>query len=151
LIEKGCFFIGHADAPSNILPSISDAAEELVCRFGVNQFFVGNHGNFDRLAQRALIELKSRYTNLQIILVTPYHPAVQTIKKPEYADEVLYPFEKTEMPQYAISKMNRKMIDECRFLIVYADHVGKARDFLEYAVRREKKGKLYIQRIMRPK
>ena len=55
------------------------------------------------------------------------------------------------MPQYAISKMNRKMIDECRFLIVYADHVGKARDFLEHAVRREKKGKLYIQRIMRPK
>lgn len=146
-MHDSCFFIGHADAPSEIFPLIKDAIEHLINHYGVRQFFFENHGSFNRLVCLALAELKYKYPQIHLSLVTPYHPAVSLIDKPDQVDDIFYPFEKPVMPRYAILHCNKKMIRDCGFLIAYVCHTGKARDFLEYALRRQKTSNLYIRNL----
>ena len=125
-----------------VLPFIKDAAEKLIVQEEVTQFYVSGYGSFDRLAGRAMSELKAVYPFLQLYRVIPYHPANRKIELPQGFDGTYYP-EGLEYvpPMYAISRANQSMIDQCNFLIAYVCHpAGKASKFLEYARKREKKG-----------
>lgn len=144
---KSCFFIGHADAPASIFPLLTEAIERYITQFGVTEFYVGHYGGFDALVRRALIGAKREHPQITRMLVTPYHPAVRTIEKPKDIDELFYPFEISVPGRYAIARANRQMIDDCEFLIAYVHHPGKARNFLEYARRREKKGLIHIENL----
>lgn len=146
---ESCFFIGHKDAPSLLYPSVLFQTEKLITEHNVSEFYVGHYGRFDAMALRALTFLKPQYPHIRRILVTPYHPAQRPIEKTDDFDELFYPFEEPVIPRYAISRANRKMIDSCNYLIAYAEHTGKARDFLQYARRRESKGLLYILTVER--
>ena len=55
---KKCFFIGHRDTGDEVLPYIKEAAEKLIVQEEITQFYVGGYGSFDRLAGRAMIELR---------------------------------------------------------------------------------------------
>lgn len=143
--SNSCFFIGHKDASSSIYPALLFQTEKLIVNQGVSEFYVGRYGSFDAMALRALAFPKPQYPLIHRILVTPYHPAQHPIEKPENCDELYYPFEEPVMPRYAIVRANRKMIDACDYLIAYAEHTGKARDFLQYARRRESRGLIQIR------
>lgn len=56
--EKVCTFFGHADSPTNIKKEIQKVIEDLILQKGVNTFYVGTNGNFDRMVQSVLIDLK---------------------------------------------------------------------------------------------
>ena len=45
---KTCFLFGHADTPQSILPAIEDAVEKCYSIYGIQHFYVGNRGNFDK-------------------------------------------------------------------------------------------------------
>ena len=72
-----CFFIGHRDAPGELLPHIRVAAEELIVRKGVTDFYVGSRGGFDRLAAAAVLELRAAYPDIRLYRVLAYHPTVR--------------------------------------------------------------------------
>lgn len=45
-----CAFFGHRDAPSSIKPRLGEAIFNLISN-GVDEFYVGNNGNFDLIVQ----------------------------------------------------------------------------------------------------
>lgn len=143
---KKCFFIGHRDAGDEILPYIREAAEKLIVQEEVTQFYVGGHGNFDRLAGQAIIDLKEIYPNIHLYRLIPYHPADRKIELPQGYDGMYYPDGMEYVPRmYAICRANRVMIDTSDFLIAYVWHTASnACKLLEYAKKREKKGLLRI-------
>lgn len=141
---KRCFFIGHHDAPSQLFASLKDEIERHIEEYGVREFYVGHYGAFDSMAAKAIAVLKSDYPHIRLYMLLPYHTSVQTVFVPEFFDGAFYPFETAPIPKYAIIKANKFMIDYCDYLIAYVQYIGKARDFLEYARRRELRQELHI-------
>ena len=105
-------------------------------------FYVGQYGNFDRLAALAVKQLKKQYPFLYLYLVLPYHPVERSVPIPIGFDGSYYPDGMETVPRrYAIVRANKKMVDSSDWLISYVCHPGSnARNLLEYAQRREEKG-----------
>ena len=69
-----CTFFGHRDCPSSIKEKLHEEIERLISHHGVNTFYVGTQGNFDRMAYAALVELRKRYQHIKIYRVLAYMP-----------------------------------------------------------------------------
>ena len=69
-----CTFFGHRDCPSSIRGVLATEIEKLISHHQVNTFYVGTHGNFDRMAYAALVELRKRYQHIKIYRVLAYMP-----------------------------------------------------------------------------
>ena len=136
-MSKSCFFIGHASASDEIYPNILNAIRQHIVDYGVTHFYVGHYGRFDSMVTSALRETKADYPEITIMRVLPYHPGVKPVDVPKGFDGTYYPFEDRVPPRYAIVKANNLMIETVDYLIGYVNGVGKSRDFLEYAHRRE--------------
>lgn len=59
-----CTFFGHRDCPETIRPKLHAALVELIEERGVDSFYVGNHGTFDRMVSSLLRELSERYPHI---------------------------------------------------------------------------------------
>ena len=139
--KKRCFFIGHRNAPESIYPNIISTIEKLIVENGVKEFVVGNYGMFDSMVIRALQQLKTRYPDIVLLLLTPYHPSVKNIVKPNSFDEIYYPEGMESVPyKAAIIEANKKAISSSEFVIAYFKHsYSNTVKFIEYAKRREVK------------
>ncbi len=144
---KTCFFIGHADTPENVYPLLYNAIERCICEKEILHYYVGNHGAFDRIVIKALQNTKTKYPLIHLSMLLPYHPDNRKPLLPNGFDELYYPFEEKVMPNFAIPKANMRMIDMSDYLIAYVRGPGKSRDFLEYAQKRKKQGKIIIENI----
>ena len=89
---KSCFFIGHREASSELLPILTQVVEKHVCEYGVTDFIVGGYGGFDHLAAKAVISLKQQYPQITLSLLIPYHPAERPIETPPGFDNTYYLF-----------------------------------------------------------
>ena len=132
---KRCFFVGHRDAPDEILPQLTEIIEKLISEEGVKEFVVGRYGKFDHMAARAVRAAKETDGDVRLVMMTPYHPAERSLTIPDGFDVILYPFETAVPPRAAIVRANEQMIRTSSHLAAYVCHPGKARDFLEYARR----------------
>lgn len=134
---KSCFFIGHREASSEVLPALREAVEYHIVEYGVTEFTVGNYGGFDRMAAKAVIEAKTRHPQITLTLLLPYHPAERSIDLPPGFDGSFYPPNMEKVPRrFAISKANRYMVDYTDYLIAYAWHpASNARNLMDYAMR----------------
>ena len=132
---KSCFFIGHREASSEVLPALMEAVEQHIVEFGVTEFIVGNYGGFDHMAVKAVIATKERHPEITISLLIPYHPAERPIETPQGFDNTFYPPDMEKVPRkLAIVRANRYMIDHVDYLIAYAWHpASNARDLMGYA------------------
>ena len=137
---KSCFFIGHREASSEILPALRAAVERHIVDYGVTEFIVGNYGGFDRMAAKAVIEAKTRHPQITLTLLLPYHPAERPIDLPPGFDNSFYPPDMEKVPRrFAISKANRYMVDHTDYLIAYAWHpASNARNLVGYTMRKNK-------------
>ena len=135
---KSCFMFGHRETNDRIYPQIVSAAERCIRDYGVNEFIVGHYGGFDRLAKRAILEIK-RTCPVRLTLLLPYHP--MSGEGFTGYDGTLYPFDGYVPPRTAIVRANRMVIDGSACVIAYVRHSGNAAGFLEYA---RKKGKAII-------
>ena len=142
---KSCFFIGHRDSPESLLAHLTILLERLIVEENVGHFYVGQYGNFDRMAALAVKQLKKQYPYITLNLVIPYHPAELPISAPPGFDGTYYPDGMENVPKrYAIVRANKQMVNCSDWLIAYVCHPGSnAREILEYAQRREKKGLIY--------
>ena len=100
----------------------------------------------DRLAASAVKEAKRFHPEVKLTLLLPYHPAERPIPKPDGFDSTYYPPGMENVPRkVAIVRANRYMVDHTDFLIANAWHpASNARDLLEYARKRERKGLIHV-------
>ena len=68
-----CTFFGHKDTPKEIEPTLKSTLIDLIRNKNVCSFYVGNHGNFDSMVKRCLIELKEIYP-IDYAVVLAYFP-----------------------------------------------------------------------------
>ena len=133
-----CFFLGHREAPDSIRGSVYDAVERLITEYGVKEFYAGNYGHFDRMAQGALRRAKSRHPDITLRLLVPYHPGERAVTVPKGFDGTFYPPGMETVPRrFAIARANRTMLSCCDYLITYVWHpASSAREQLAFAARR---------------
>ena len=120
-----CFFIGHRDAESGLMPKIEAAVHRHITEYGVTEFVVGQYGAFDRMAARAVIQLKTTYPEVRLILLLSYYPGERKMDLPEGFDGSLYPEGQENVPKrLAIVRANRYAADHSGYLIAYAWQPG---------------------------
>jgi len=143
---KSCFFIGHREASSEVLPALAEAIEQHITEYGVTEFIVGNYGGFDHTAAKAVIAAKERHPEITLSMLIPYHPAERPIELPQGFDNTFYPPDMERVPRrLAIVRANRYMVDHVDYLIAYAWHpASNARNLVEYAKRREQQNLISV-------
>lgn len=146
---KSCFFIGNQDAPDRIMDVLEATVETHVTEDGVTDFYVGNYGNFDRMAASVVIRIKQVYPQVRLILVRPYLPHEGKNKLPEGFDDSIYPEGLEFVPErFAIIKANQDIINRIDHLIVYDYHgTGNTRKLIDYAKTRELRGELHMENL----
>lgn len=136
-----CCFFGHKDAPSSIYGKLEEAVEKVILESGVTSFLVGNQGQFDGMALKALRRMKEKYPHISYNVVLAYMPA----EKEEWN---LYKFGETMLPEgiesihprYAISWRNKWMVNETDVVIAYITHSwGGAAQYVKLAERKRKR------------
>ena len=138
MLSKTCFFIGHREAGEELLEPLRRVIERHITEYGVTEFVVGQYGNFDRLAARALAEVKQRCPEVRLLLLLPYHPAERRVILPKGFDGSFYPLGMETVPRRAaIVRANRYMAGHSQYLVAYVCHaVSNAAELLEYAEKR---------------
>jgi len=145
---KVCFCFGHRTAPDHLLSVLIDEAERHVREFGVQEFVVGHYGAFDTLAARAVQAVKAHCGDVRLTLLLPYYPTARPFSLPDCFDGSLYPPIERVPKRLAIVCANRWMVDHSDFLISFVRYPGStARELLEYARRRARRGELTITNL----
>lgn len=66
MASKSCFFIGHREASSEIIPALEEAIEQHILKYGVTEFIVGGYGGFDHIAASVVITAKKQYPGIAL-------------------------------------------------------------------------------------
>lgn len=141
-----CFFIGHHNTPPKAEPALVAAVERHITEYGVTEFVVGHYGRFDYMAAGAVQQAKKRHANVALVLLLPYYPFPYDTS---HYDRTYYPKGMESVPKpFAIVRAYEHMIKTSDYLICYdAGHIGKTRDFVALALRREKKGLIHVTNL----
>lgn len=125
------------------------AAIEILIQEGATLFHSGGYGDFDWMAASVLHELKSRYPNIESVLVLAYLNREQEWdnERRKAWREDLKLFDGTTYPplervpkRLAIVRRNAWMVDEADVVVAYVCHSwGGAAKTLEYAQRKGKR------------
>lgn len=137
---KVCFFIGHRDTPEHVYPALEQAVEQLITQ-GVTEFYVGNHGSFDRMAARAVSAAKQGHPQVRLTMLLAYHPGERPVTLPPGFDGSLYPLGMENVPRrFAIPRANRWMVEHCTHLVAYVTHpASNAGKVVEWGIFKDKK------------
>ena len=135
-----CTFFGHSDAPPSVKPKLKEILLGLIDSDGVDEFYVGNHGNFDRMVIAVLSEL-SEIRDFRYYIILAYPP---TEKDSPYLEHTVLPDGiETTPPKFAINFRNKFMIETADCVITYVKHSwGGATKFKSLA---EKKNRRIIE------
>ena len=112
----------------------------------MTEFVAGHYERFDYMAAGAVRAAKKRHPEVTLTLLLPYYPFGHDTKG---YDRTYYPEGMEDVPKpYAIVRANEHMIKTANYLICYdAKLVGKTRDFVALAQRREKKGLIHVTNL----
>lgn len=120
---------------------IKKVIDDLILQKGVTTFYVGSNGNFDRMVQSVLIDLKKQYPNLECCTVLAYMPSIKSEFDTGYEKlETLYPDGLEKVPKrFAIDWRNKWMVQQSDYVISYVCHsFGGAAKYMELAKRKKK-------------
>ena len=131
-----CTFFGHSDCPETIAPRLREALIHLIAHDGIEQFYVGDRGAFDRLVTRELRALSALYPHIRYTVVLAYLPS--TVQCDE---DTLFPQGIEKVPKrYAISWRNKWMLKHADCAVTYITHSqGGAAQFAALAQRQGKR------------
>lgn len=128
---SACTFFGHRDCYGLDERILLNVIEELICR-GVDTFYVGNQGYFDKIVYRCLKQLRERYPHIRVSIVLAYLPT----ENAEFLVDSMYP-EIEGYPRFAIQRRNRWMIEHAGCCLCYVNRTwGGAYRFAAQAKRR---------------
>ena len=137
-----CTFFGHKDTPKEIEPTLRSTLINLIEDKNVRNFYVGNHGGFDYMVRRLLIELKKIYP-IDYAVVLDYLPGKKYDPEDESPTDTVLPDGIESVPRkFAINYRNKWMIEQSNYVVTYVKYIiGGAAQFKELA---EKKKKIVI-------
>lgn len=137
-----CTFFGHRDAPRETETALRSTLIYLIENKNVCNFLVGNHGNFDYMVKRILIELKEFYP-INYAVVLAYLPSKKYNLEEESPTDIILPEGIEAIPRkFAINYRNKWMIEQSDYVVTYVKHtVGGAVKFKALA---EKKKRIVI-------
>ena len=129
-----CTFFGHRDCLDSLKPRLQSVIIDLITNHGVDMFYVGNQGAFDRLVRGVLKEITREYPRVQYAVVLAYtplgRPAADTV------DTMLPEGIELVHPRYAISWRNNWMLQQSDFVVGYVAHSwGGATQYVQKAIR----------------
>lgn len=134
-----CSFAGHANlsVEKNTRIKILNKCCELVENYGVNEFWVGKYGAFDRAATGIIKELRKKYS-IELNLVIPYLTkeffAESDIYLKTYNKIIVADIPDNTPKKYRILKCNQYMVNNSKYIITCVNHsYGGAAKTLEYA------------------
>ena len=130
-----CTFFGHRECYGLDAQVLSNAIEAQIGQ-GVEEFLVGNQGQYDAMVRRCLKTLQLQYPHIRDRVVLAYLPG----EKLEFEDDsdTMYP-EGIEMvhPKFALDWRNRYLIDTADICLCYINQTwGGAYKFACMAKRR---------------
>lgn len=131
-----CTFFGHKNTPSSVKPLLEETLTDLIENHGANEFYVGDHGSFDRMTAAVLQKIKEKYPHIEYRVVLAYLPNDGTPLP--YPTEFPEGIEKI-MPKFAINYRNKYMLKKADTVIAYITHDwGGAVKFIALAKRKGK-------------
>lgn len=132
-----CTFFGHRDTSDTVATELATLLRELIVSMNVNVFYIGNHGNFDRIALNVVKKLQKEFSHIKYYVVFAYLPA----KIDNNEENSLYPDGLEFVPKrFAVSFRNKWMVDNSDFVLTCVSrNFGGAAKFKEYAKRKNKK------------
>jgi len=143
-IMSTCTFFGHSYCPETVKPRLRETLVDLIETQGVDVFYVGNHGDFDRMTRSLLRELSAQYPHIRYAVVLAYVPQKRDEFDQRYWSDTMLPegIERVP-PRFAISWRNRWMLDHADIVVTYVTHSwGGAAQFAEIA---ERQGKAIVK------
>lgn len=131
-----CTFFGHRDTADLEKDKIKQAIIKEIEDNNTDTFYVGSHGNFDRMVFSVLKDLKKIYSEISINVVLSYQPK----DNGEDLSYTVFPEGIENVPKrFAINFRNKWMIERSDTVIAYVCHsFGGAAKFVDMA---RKKGK----------
>ena len=141
-MSKICTFVGHSKFVKCRLnfEKLKSTLEELINE-GVDNFYIGTHGEFDTLCLNACVSLKEKYSHIAIFKVFSYISQILKEPKMKNIDNICFDIEHIHFKQ-KITKSKELMIDKSDIIICYVDeeitHSG-AKNSLNYAKKKNKK------------
>lgn len=146
---KTCFFIGHRDTGSDVVPLLEQEVERYISEYGVTDFIVGHYGTFDAMAAKAVIRAKKRHPTVTLTLLLPYHPAERPVCIPDGFDGTFYPLDMERVPKrLAIVRANQYVLRHCTHLIACVSHPsGGSWEILNAARKREARGLIHVTNL----
>ena len=131
-----CTFFGHKDTLSLERDKLKQTIIKEIEENKADTFYVGNHGNYDRIVFSVLKELKEAYPKISISVVLAYLPK-------DNSDDLSYtvfPEGIEEVPKrFAINFRNKWMIERSDTVIAYVKHsFGGAAKFVDLARKKRK-------------
>lgn len=135
-----CTFFGHREFKEDIEQPLVVVLQELIERDGVDEFYVGNHGQFDRLVKKVMLQMCEKYPHVR------FHVVLSRLPQGEWCcvqdgERTIYPEEVAKaMPRFAILARNRWMLDRADVAVTYVKHsMGGSGRFKEMAERKNKR------------
>lgn len=123
-----CTFFGHRDTEQIFFHLLENAIEKVIQNYSVNHFYIGNNGNFDKMALQAVTKLQVKYPYITYEIVLAY-----------MADEgqhpTLFPEGIENTPKrFAICFRNKWMVKHSDYIISYiTQSYGGAYQYTKYA------------------
>lgn len=141
-MHKRCFFAGHSKLYEDVQEKLKAAIEYQILHNGVDEFWVGNYGAFDRAAAKAVRELQGTYQDIKLYLVLPYLTRAIEEEREEYYKAfdglLLADIPENTPKRYRISKCNEYMAQESDVLVCYIKHpFGGAAKTVDFAKKRD--------------
>ncbi len=109
-------FFGHWDTPQEILPHLRAVIATLIVQ-GADTFYVGNHGDFDRMVRAELTALKAQHPSIRCAVVLAYLPRAPLAYDTVYPEGV-----ENVPPRFAIDARNRWMLAQADIVVTYVCH-----------------------------
>lgn len=132
-----CTFFGHRDSPDSLRPSLQQAIVRLIVEEGVDTFYVGHQGKFDRLALAALQQAAAQYPHIRYTVVLAYLPTRRD-ESWQPSDSMVPDGIENVPRRFAISYRNHWLVEHADYVIAYVLYRGGAMQFVELAQRKGK-------------
>ncbi len=134
-----CIFFGHKDTPYEIREDLKETLIGLIEKEGIDKFYVGNNGNFDKMVLAVLKELNEIYPQISYNVVYAYIPNNGN----EDHLHTLYPEGIEAAPKkFAIDYRNKWMVKQADIVVAYINRsFGGA---VKYVKQAERKGATII-------
>ena len=140
---SACTVFGHRDTPEAIRPRLREAIVELIEKYGVTTFYIGDKGAFDLMAKSIIRELCNVYPQIRYSIVLAYLPQKRDeFDNRDFSDTIFPEGIETAPKRYAISWRNNWMLKRADYVVCYVNHSwGGAAQFVEKAI---KQGKVVV-------